>query len=267
MNRAKIFLIVAVVMCSACFKIKSTSFILRGNTASLPGISEGGKLSWVSLEADKFVVHIDPVSPCVGGINDFPSVSAKHGGKVTAEASCKIDKNMDGAYTYAIVLAKSGLHKSAAIAAGDSRDTGIEAFPFHVDYCPLCPPAKGTDLKRLQPTAAVPQGAGPDILIGCNQQGVAYTLDPNTPVSAAQVVLWSPLGPVKSTKWQVTFTSRVCKEDSMSFGTIVQDSPLACTIPDNPSVTGEVSYNLRYESGTSAKTCTGTSKITVLSTH
>ncbi len=266
MNRSKLLPIVVFVMCfasSACFKIKSTSFVVGGNTASLPGISEDGKLRWLSTETEGFVVHLGPVSPCVGGLNDLPANTTTRKGEVMAEASCKVAKDMDGAYTYSIVPVKPAVNGSAA---GDSSGNGYQVIAFHVDYCPLCPPGKGTAFKKRKKIIQLTQGVGPNILIGCDQKGTAYALDSDPSVSAGQVVYWTPLGPMKSTDWQVTVPPGFCKGGKTSFGTIVPGSPVACTIPDNPAV-GKSTYGLEYKSTTPTKDCRGTADITVSATQ
>src|SRR5271165_2842952 len=78
-------------------RIKTSTYIVHRNFRTELGVSSGGTLNWVPQDGKvgPFKVHFFSESPCQAHQNDLLGSARK-------PASCKIRKNSDGVFSYAI---------------------------------------------------------------------------------------------------------------------------------------------------------------------
>ena len=236
---------------SACpKKIKTSSLIVHSNYTAQSGISEGGKIIWVSDTANPqpFVIHIYGPNPCVGANPNIP-------GSLGSPAICVLASGTDGAYLYAVLA--PGQNPSAP---------GVTKVTFHTDSCKVCQIniARKKQAKHpLLPVSIAPSNP-PIVPIYCDDGGTAAAAIPSSlQVYSKQLVLWTQVGRDSTTDWSAAFKDAVCNEGN-AFGTIDRSAPLGCTVSDNATVGQTYSYAITYQSSDPQKTCTGTASLTII---
>jgi hypothetical protein len=249
-NLKSVLLWAAVIGCTgtACQqRIKTTSFIVGPTRSVSPGISEGGKLQWVTSDGPDFVVHFYSESPCVDGKNDIK-------GTKDAPAVCTIKSGFDG------------LYKVAILAPGESIVVGKPPVMYpQVDWCPTPKCTKALAAPPVEkPTVGVPGSQIPNpplVPIACDSD-TASADPPTLEVYAGQQVMWQQVGPDATTSWETDVPPGVCQEGT-TFGTIVSKSPLSCTVTSGAKVGETYSYSLKYTSKTLNKACGGKANLTI----